>query len=182
VRGFTRSTCLGGRRAELRFTVRRLPCGEVSLCWYRPSGGDVAGCVHVGVAPPGFAGDAGEDRLALAVFGCDVPAGRAALRRLRGTNPFDPSRGFMVEPGDQPAPPCCLIARLSPRFWATRKPGWSSVPRAELVIAHTSRSSTRIVSKRRARSVVVACEALLEPAQPNPLTWCQAGGAQQFPG
>ena len=33
----------------MRFTVHRPPDGEVSLCWYRPSGGDVAGCVHVGV-------------------------------------------------------------------------------------------------------------------------------------
>jgi hypothetical protein len=88
----------------LRFTVHRPPCGEVSLCWYRPSGGDVAGCVDVGVARPRFAGNAGEDRLALAVFGCDVPAGGALLRRVRGRNAFESSRGLMVESADQPAP------------------------------------------------------------------------------
>jgi len=89
----------------LRFTVRRLPNGEVSLCWYRPSGGDVARCVDVGVARPRIAGDADKDRLALAVFGCDMPAGGASLRRVRGRDPFDSSRGLMVEPGNQPAPP-----------------------------------------------------------------------------
>src|SRR4030088_2038251 len=51
--------------------------------------------------------------------------------------------------------PLRLIARLSPRFWATRTPGCATVPRAERVIARTSRSSTLITSNRRARSVVV---------------------------
>ena len=88
----------------MRFTVLGPPDGEVSLCWYRPPGGDVARCVHVGVAGLRIAGDACENRLALAVFGCDMPAGRASLRRVRGRNPLHPSRGFMVEPGDQPTP------------------------------------------------------------------------------
>src|SRR5882757_3249648 len=100
----TRPTYLGSRSAELRFTVRRPPNGEVSLCWYRPSGGDVAGCVDVGVARPCFAGDAGEDRLALAVFGCEVPAGGASLRRVRGRDAFESSRGFVVESAHQPTP------------------------------------------------------------------------------
>ncbi len=89
----------------MRFTVHRPPCGEVSLCWYRPSGGDIAGCVHVGVARRGFAGDACEDRLALAVFARDVPTYRASLRRVRGCDPFEPARGLVVEPGNQPTPP-----------------------------------------------------------------------------
>lgn len=88
----------------MRFTVHRPPCGEVSLCWYRPSGGDVAGSVHIGIARPGFTGDAGEDRLALAVFGCDVPTGRASLRRLRGRDPLNSARSLMVEPGHQSTP------------------------------------------------------------------------------
>ena len=46
------------------------------------------------------------------------------------------------------------IARFSPRFCATRTPGCSTVPRAERVIARTSRASILIVSKRRAISVV----------------------------
>ena len=72
-------------------------------------------------------------------------------------------------PGRIPAAPralCCnratssphpwrLISRLRPRFCATRVPGCSRVPRAERVIARTFKSSTRMVSKRRARSVVV---------------------------
>jgi hypothetical protein len=89
----------------LRFTVRRPPCGEVSLCWDRPSGGDVAGRVDVGVARPRAAGDAGEDRLALAVFGCDVPAGGASLRRVRSRNAFESARSFLVEAGNKPTPP-----------------------------------------------------------------------------
>ncbi len=98
-------TYLGGRRAELRFTVHRPPCGEVSLCWHRPSGGDVAGRVHVGVARPRFAGDAREDRLALAVFGRDVPACGASLRRVRSRDSFESARGLVVESGNQHAPP-----------------------------------------------------------------------------
>jgi hypothetical protein len=49
----------------LRFTVRRPPAGEVSPCGHRPSAGDVACSVVVGVAPSGSAGFALEDRLAL---------------------------------------------------------------------------------------------------------------------
>jgi hypothetical protein len=64
----------------LRFTVRRPPTGEVSPCGHRPSGGDIACGVHVGIARPGIAGFALEHRLALAVFGCDVPTRRASLR------------------------------------------------------------------------------------------------------
>ena len=51
--------------------------------------------------------------------------------------------------------PWRLIARLRPRFCATLAPGHSRVPRAERVIARTFKSSTRMVSKRRAISVVV---------------------------
>ena len=47
------------------------------------------------------------------------------------------------------------ISRLRPRFCATRVPRHSRVPRPERVIARTLKSSTRMVSKRRARSVVV---------------------------
>ena len=89
----------------MRFTVHRPPCGEVSLCWYRPSGGEVAGRLHVGVARPRTAGDAREDRLALAVFGCDVPAGRASLRRVRSRDAFNAPICLVVEPGNQTTPP-----------------------------------------------------------------------------
>ena len=88
----------------MRFTVHRPPHGEVSLCWHRPSGGDVAGGVHVGVARPRVASNALENRLALAVFGRDMPAGGASLRRVRGRDPFESARGLVVEPSNQPAP------------------------------------------------------------------------------
>jgi hypothetical protein len=92
----------------LRFTVHRPPHGEVSLCWHRPPGGDVAGSVHVGVARPHFAGDARENRLALAVFGRDVPTLGASLRRVRGGDPLHAPRGFVVEAGYRPTP--CLMS------------------------------------------------------------------------
>ena len=50
--------------------------------------------------------------------------------------------------------PLWLISRLRPRFCATHRPGCFTVPRAVRVIARTSRASMRIVSKRRAMSVV----------------------------
>jgi hypothetical protein len=98
----------------LRFTVHRPPRGEVSLCWHRSSGGDVACCVHVGVARPRTAGHTREHRLALAVFGCDVPANRASLRRVRSRDPFEAPRSFMVEPGNQPAPPLTADRAVEP--------------------------------------------------------------------
>src|ERR1035437_5489485 len=51
--------------------------------------------------------------------------------------------------------PDLRMPRLSPVFCATFLPGFSMVPRAERVIPLTLRFSTRITSKRRARSVVV---------------------------
>ncbi len=88
----------------MRFTVHRPPSGEVSLCCYHPSGGDVACRVHVSVAWAHLAGNAGEDRLTLAVFGSDMSAGGAPLRRVRGGDALDSSRGLMVEPSNQLAP------------------------------------------------------------------------------
>jgi hypothetical protein len=88
----------------LRFTVRRPPTGEVSPRCHRLSGGDVACSVDVGVAPPGAAGFALEDRLALAVSGCDVPACGASLRRVRSRNLFDPAEGLVLQACDELAP------------------------------------------------------------------------------
>jgi hypothetical protein len=118
----------------LRFTVRRPPCGEVSLCWYRPSGGDVARRVHVGVARPRFAGDAREDRLALTVFGCDVPASAASLRRVRGRDPFESARSFVVESGNQPTPPLTTDRTVEASF--LRNPDAGLVKRAARGAAH----------------------------------------------
>jgi hypothetical protein len=88
----------------LRFTVRRPPTGEVSPCGHRPSGRDVACSVHVGVAPASIAGLALEDRLALAVSGCDVPARGASLRRIRSRDLFNPAESLVLQPRDQLAP------------------------------------------------------------------------------
>jgi hypothetical protein len=88
----------------LRFTVRRPDSAEVSPCCHRPSGGDVACGVHVGIARARTAGDALENRLALAVFRRDMPTGKASLRRVRSWNGFDPSRSFVVEPGNNQSP------------------------------------------------------------------------------
>ena len=81
----------------MRFTVRRPPSGEVSPCCHRPSGGDVACSVHVGVAPPSSAGFALEHRLALAVSGRDVPARGTSLRRVRGRDLLDPTESLVLQ-------------------------------------------------------------------------------------
>ena len=87
----------------MRFTVRRLPNGAVSPCCHRPSGGDIACSVDVGVAPTGSTGLALENRLALAVPGSDVPARRASLRRERGRNLLDPTVGLVLQTcGEKP--------------------------------------------------------------------------------
>ncbi len=88
----------------MRFTVRRPPSGEVSPCGHRPSGGDVACSVDVGVAPSGGAGFALEDRLALAVSGCDVPACGATLRRVRGRDLLDPAESLVLQTRDELTP------------------------------------------------------------------------------
>ena len=139
----------------MRFTVRRLASAEVFPCCHRPSGGDVACGVHVSVARSRTAGDALENRLALAVFRRDMPAMGASLRRIRCRDEFNPPQGLCVNRATSSPHPWRLISRLRPRFCATRVPGHSGVPRAERVIARTFKSSTRMVSKRRARSVLV---------------------------
>ncbi len=88
----------------MRFTVRRPPTGEVSPCGHRPSGGDVACSVDIGVAPSGRAGLALEDRLALAVPGCDVPARGASLRRVRSRDLSYPAESLVLQTRDQQAP------------------------------------------------------------------------------
>jgi len=88
----------------LRFTVHRLASAEVSPCCHRPSGGDVACGVHVSVARAHAAGDALENRLALAVFRRHVPAAGASLRRKRCWDEFEPPRSFVLEPGNQQSP------------------------------------------------------------------------------
>ncbi len=138
----------------MRFTVRRPAGAEVSPCCHRPSGGDVACSVHVGVARPGVAGCALENRLALAVSGATCPhAEHRCDVYAAGICSTRPEALCCSRTASRPHP-LRLMARLSPRFCATRTPGCCSVPRAVRVIARTSRASMRIVSKRRAMSVV----------------------------
>ena len=77
---------------------------------------------------------------------CDVYAA--------GTNSRRPEALYLSRATKSPQP-WRLIWRLRPRFCATLVPGCSRVPRAGRVMARTFKSSTRTVSKRRARSVVV---------------------------
>jgi hypothetical protein len=88
----------------LRFTVRRPASAEVSPCCHRPSGGDVACCVHVGVARPCGAGFALENRLALAALGSDVPARRASLRRVSGRYQLDPTASLVLQTRGEQTP------------------------------------------------------------------------------
>ena len=88
----------------MRFTVHRPAIAEVSPCCHRPPGGDIACGVHVSIARARTTGDALENRLALAVFQCDMPALGASLRRKRCWNEFDPTHSFVLQPGNQPPP------------------------------------------------------------------------------
>jgi hypothetical protein len=184
------------------------------MCWHRPSGGDVAGRVHISVARPCFAGHTHEHRLALAVFRCDMPTSAASLRRVCSQDPFEASRSFVVEPGHQPAPPltsdcavkapflCYVFTRLvqraacrtghRPHVEVLYSDGFESARQIGRGLFHPISSSVRLPGfefrdrQLGARSAVGtrlgAGEALLLPAQPHPLTWCQARRMEQFPG
>jgi hypothetical protein len=106
----------------LRFTVRRPPTGEVSPCGHRPSGGDVACSVDVGVAPSGIAGFALENRLALAVSGRDVPTSGASLRRERGRDLLDPAESFVLQTCDELAPAASADRAVEPAFLGDAHP------------------------------------------------------------
>jgi hypothetical protein len=110
----------------LRFTVRRPAGAEVSPCCHRPSGGDVACGVDVGIARARLAGDALEDRLALAVFRRDMPAVGASLRRVRRWNEFKSPLGLVLESGDQQSPR--LAADLAVKSPFLRDIGARTVP------------------------------------------------------
>jgi hypothetical protein len=89
----------------LRFTVHGPASAEVSPCCHRPSGGDVACGVHVGIARAVTTGDALKNRLTLAVFRRDMPAVGASLRRIRRWDEFEPSLGLVLQPSNQQSPP-----------------------------------------------------------------------------
>ena len=88
----------------MRFTVRRPASAEVSPCCHRPSGGDVACCVDIGVAPASRAGFALENRLALTVPRRDVPARGASLRCKRGRDLLDPTTSLVLQTCDEKPP------------------------------------------------------------------------------
>ena len=100
----------------MRFTVRRPPAGEVSPCGHRPSGGDVACSIDVGVAPAGSAGFALENRLALTVLGCDMPACGATLRRIRSRDLLDPAVSLMLQTRGQKPPTAAADCTVEPTF------------------------------------------------------------------
>jgi hypothetical protein len=100
----------------LRFTVRRPPTGEVSPCGHRPSGGNIACSVDVGIAPSGSAGFALENRLTLAVPGSDVPARGASLRRVRSRNLLDSAQSLMLQARDELAPATSSDRAVEPTF------------------------------------------------------------------
>ena len=187
----------------MRFTVHRPPSGEVSLCWHRPSGGDVACRVHIGITRPRSAGDALEHRLALAVLGRDMPTGAASLRRERSRDPFDAARSFVVEPGNQPAPPLTadraveapLLRNLNTRLvnGATRRAGHR--PHVEVLhpngveparqISRVFSTQSRRRSTSRALSLAIAslvrCR-LLEPRLARASRCCSRRSRVRSPG
>ena len=128
----------------MRFTVRRPATAEVSPCCHRPSGGDVACGVHVGVARARVAGDTLEDRLALAVFRRDVPAVRASLRRIRCRDEFQSPLGLVLQPGHQQSPPVAADLAVETPFLRDISAGaFSSAAcraghRAHLQVLHTN--------------------------------------------
>ena len=107
----------------MRFTVRRPPIGEVSPCCHRPSGGDVACSVDVGVAPSSSAGFALENRLALAVPGSDVPTHRASLRRKCGRDLLDPAVSLVLQTRSEKPPTTAADRPVQPALLSNAHTG-----------------------------------------------------------
>src|SRR5262245_6041587 len=107
---------LCGRRAELRFTVCRPASAEVSPCCHRPSGGDVACSVHVGVARSRGAGYAVKNRLALAVLARHMPTRGASLRRVCGRDLLDPTASLVLQTRGEQTPTASADAAIHTAF------------------------------------------------------------------
>jgi len=121
----------------LRFTVRRPAAAEVSPCCHRPSGGDIACSVHVGVARPRVADFALENRLALAVLGCDVSTRGASLRRVRGRDLLDPTVGLLAQTRGEQTPTACVDSPVQSTFLGSAHAGLRhSSPRGACHQAH----------------------------------------------
>ena len=82
----------------------------------------------------------------------DVPARGAALAGERGVNCWT-RPGALSSSRRTSSPHPLRMPRLRPAFGATFRPGCSTLPLADRVMPWTLRSSTRITSNRRARSV-----------------------------
>jgi hypothetical protein len=188
----------------LRFTVRRPAGAEVSSCCHRPSGGDVACSVHVGVARPCVADFALENRLALAVLGCDVSARGASLRRVRGRDLLDPTVSFVLQTCGEQTPTACVDSPVESSFLGnahTRLRHSSS--RGACHHAHVERDissdffdpvfasvgltrfqlcNPQLRASSPVRAALGAREPLLQHLQPLSLTAAQTGGVQQLSG
>jgi hypothetical protein len=105
-----------GRRAELRFTVRRPASAEVSPCCHRPSGGDVA----YSVVRPDVAGFALKYRLVLTVFGSAVPARRALLRPTGGRGLLGLTVSPLSETRSEQDPTPLADSPVQPTFLSNR--------------------------------------------------------------
>ena len=103
----------------------------------------------------GLAGFALENRLALAVSGCDVPARGASLRRVRSRDLLDPTESFVPQTRGELAPATSADRPVEPTLLGDSHARPLDGAARERVIARTSSASTLITSNRRARSVVV---------------------------
>ena len=110
---YSATRCRGSRSGQvvvgelevemLRFTLRRDPYGRLSACADGPSGRDVDCRVHVRVRLMS-AGYAPEDRLALTVVRCAVPADAAGLRRVRRLIFSTRPGGLVLQAPDEQSP------------------------------------------------------------------------------
>jgi hypothetical protein len=87
----------------VRFAVRRPAQPPASPRSHGMSGRDVSCRIDICVSRM-TAGDATEDRLALAVFGCDVPAAMTGSRGISGSDLHDPTRGLLFKSLNQSPP------------------------------------------------------------------------------
>ncbi len=99
----------------MRFAVHWPGSPVASPRSHRMPCGDIPGCVHVSVQGVS-AGHATEQGLALAAARCDMPAGRAPLARVRGTNLLHPTGGLVFQAADQQTPPLGEDAPVQPGF------------------------------------------------------------------
>ena len=98
---------------RLRFAVHRPGSPVASPRSHGVPRRDVPGRVHVSVQRVP-AGRAAEQGLALAAARCNMPARRAPLARVRGTDLLHPARGLVLQATDQQPPPGVQDAPVEP--------------------------------------------------------------------